>query len=179
MLSTARARPEVSGLSVIEADEFHATLSYLNLIVVLWYNSPRAESLHQLYSIAQRITAECGVAQVSVVSIVQRKLPEAPSPAARAALGLLHSDPKNVLYRSALVFVNEGFIVASMRSILLGVRNKLSGSSNNEIFKDFETAARWAMDGLIGPERQALPVRSIVAEVNRYLTIQNDGSSER
>jgi len=177
MQSAARAQPATSGLRVMEADDVHAALSYLNVVVVLWYQSPRAEMLYQLYNHAQRLTAELRVPKVSVVTVLLRKLGEAPSPEARAALGMLHKDPREILHRSALVFVNEGFIVASIRSILLGVRNRLTGNSSNEVFKEFEAATHWATNGLVGPARQPLPVHSIVADVNRYLAHANESSN--
>ncbi len=174
MLSLAKAQFPVSQLRVIESDEGHVTLSYKNVIIVLWYCSPRAETLHQLYRLAQQLTAEFNVPKVSVISVIRRKVHGAPSPAARAALAMLYSDPNNVLYRSALVFVNEGFVAASIRSLLLSVRNKLAGSPSNDIFRHLDEAIRWATEGLLSIDKQAVPVGSLLSEVNRFLA-----SSER
>ena len=170
-MSVAMARPAASRLRVTDADEFHSTLTYSNLIVVVWYRPPRADLLHQLYGLGQRLTVELGVSKVSVVSIVQRKFREAPTPAARAALEMLHRDPKHILHRSALVFKNEGFVVASVRSLILGVRAKLAGASNNEVFQTFDLAASWATEGLVGPDAKPLPVLSIISDVNQHAAL--------
>jgi hypothetical protein len=168
MTSLQSAWSYPSHLRVVEADETHVVLTYLNVIIVLWHNFPRAELLHQLYNCAERQATQHSVPKVSVVSILQGRMRGAPSPAARAALSMLHRDPKSILHRFALVFVDEGFIVANIRSILLSVRNRLTGATNNEVFKSYEEAVRWIVEGLLGPEKQELSAAPIIAELRRH-----------
>jgi len=173
MLSAAVARP-TTRLRVIDADEVHTALSYLNVVIVLWNSAPRAEQLHQLYALAEQLTREFKVPKVAVISVVERKMREAPSPPARAALSMLHRDPKGILQRFALVFLGEGFVVANVRSVLLSVRNRLMGKSNTEVFKRFGDAIRWATEDLEGPNKKPINAPLLIAEVEQYLELPEE-----
>ena len=179
MLNSQRATHVVACLRVIKVDEAHTVLSYWNVLIVIWYQPPRAALLARLYGLGERLAVELEVPKVSVISIVRRRPHQAPTPPAHAALSELHRDPKNILHRFALVFANEGFIIAGIRSVLLSVRNKLVGSSNLNVFKSFDDAVRWAIEGLRGPDASPLAAASIITSLNEYLAhSENDSPAE-
>ncbi len=163
-------------MRILDTSDAHEVLAYSNVIIVIWRQPPRAELIQQLYILGERLTIEQGVPKVSVISVVDRHFRQAPSPAARAALTELHRDPKQILHRMGLVFVNEGFVLASIRSVLLSVKNKLMGTSNSDVFRKFEDAAHWVTQGLASVNRRSVSPAPLSAEVNRYMAQQKASS---
>ena len=175
-LSMPNTERAASRLRVVETSDAHEILVYSNIFVVFWFGAPRVELARHLYNLAERLTVELGVAKVSVVSIVQAQLRQAPSADARVALSELHRDQKNLLHRVGLVFSNEGFVQAAIRSVLLSIRNKWIGSSKSDVFRNFEEAASWVAEGLVSPERRPVSVSDLNSEFNKFLAQRGDNT---
>jgi hypothetical protein len=134
---------------------------------MLWRGAHTPATCATAYDLAVTLAGQCGAGKVSVLSIVQAGS-TAPSPAAREALARLHDDPEGVIHRSALVFPNDGFLAAIIRSIALSVRQRASRRQGHELFQRLDRALAWATEGLPTVGNLPIPVASLVLALTKF-----------
>jgi hypothetical protein len=162
----------ISGLNEVQRGSNHLVLSYSNLLLVLWQGRQDPLVCDGLYDIAVDLARKSGTGKVATVSVIQGSA-SAPSPAVREALMRLHEDRELVIHRSALVFQSDGFIAATIRSILLSLRSRASRNKTHEVFQRIDKAITWATAGLPTKNHLAIPVAALKAAIESC-----DASSE-
>lgn len=156
--------PAPAGLAVASQGEDHVVLTYANLVLLFWRDAYTPASCARIYDLAVALSSKHG-GKVSVISIL-RHATAAPSPEARQALGRMRSDPQNVVHRSAVVFPDDGFVGAIIRSVVLSLRPPSQRRQQHETFQNLEKALWWATDGL--SSRTTIPVRALALALRDF-----------
>ena len=141
--------------STIEHDKNHVLLRHENVILLVWYGEQDPEVCARVYELAVSIAQSSGVGKVAAVAIVTPSASR-PSAEARAAFARLHDDPQQVIHRVASVVADEGFIAATIRSIVLSIRQHAVRNHEHAVFHYVERALEWVTDGL--PTVTGLPI---------------------
>jgi hypothetical protein len=157
-------------LEISRQDDDHVVLTHANLLFIIWRGAQSQTACTSLYDLASNLARRCGTGKVSALSIVQSSS-RPPSPEARRALARLHDDPRGVIHRSALVFPNDGFVGAIIRSIALSIRQATQLRQKHEVFQRIDRALAWVTEGLHTPNNVIIPTSAVVSEIDRVLVI--------
>lgn len=153
-------------LEVSRQVDDHWALTHANLLFIIWRGAQSEAACAGVYDLAVQLARRCGTEKVSALSIVQSSS-RPPSPEARQALVRLHDDPQGIIHRSALVFPNDGFIGAIIRSVALSIRQATQLRQRHEVFQRVDKALAWVTEGLPTPNHVALPISALVSEIDR------------
>lgn len=157
----------IPSLEIARQDEDHIALTHANVMFLLWRGTYSPAACTAAYDLAIDLAQASGTGKVSALSIVQRTT-TTPSPAARKALARLHEDQMGVIHRSALVFPNDGFVGAIIRSIALSIRQIAARRQGHDIFQSVDRALSWVTDGLPTLQDRPIPVTSLVRALGDF-----------
>jgi hypothetical protein len=155
------------GIEIARQDDNHLLLTHANLMFLLWRGIQVPATCGTIYDMGVALAQKCGTGKVSVLSIVQAGATP-PSHAAREALAALHDDPQRVIHRSALVFPNDGFVGAIIRSIALNVRQRARRRQGHEVFHKVEKALSWVTENLPTARNRPIPVSALAQALSKF-----------
>lgn len=155
------------GVEIARQDDNHLLLTHANLMFLLWRGIQLPATCATVYDVGVDLAQKCGTGKISVLSIVQAGA-TAPSHAAREALAGLHDDPQKVIHRSGLVFPNDGFVGAIIRSIALNVRQRARQRQGHEVFQSVEKALSWVTEALPTAGNRPIPVSELAQALSKF-----------
>jgi len=164
--SPNRSSPPLLTLDVVRRDDSHVLLAYTNLLIVIWCGHQHPDVCRSIYDSAISVANQTGLGKVAAVSIVQPGI-KPPSTKAREALGRLIEDEVRVIHRSALVYLEDGFIASIVRSIALNLMQR-SARKTHRVFQELDKALEWVTDGLPRSHR-LLPLTPLLRELESHL----------
>jgi hypothetical protein len=94
----------------------------------------------------------------------------APSAEAREALSELHDDPKQVVHRSAMVFMSDSFISGAMRRFAMGIMQRGNRRVKHDVFPDMNRALAWVTEGLVSSNAPPIPIPELVTALEEFLS---------
>jgi hypothetical protein len=153
-------------LAVASQGEDHVALTYGNVLLLFWRDAYMPESCARIYDLAVALSRK-HTGRVCVVSII-RQATAAPSPAARRALGRIRCDPQGVVHRSAVVFPDDGFVGAIIRSVVTSLRPHSQRRHQHEMFQSLEKALSWATEGLLTRPDVTIPVQALAMALRDF-----------
>lgn len=133
---------------------------------LFWRDAYKPQSCARIYDLAVALSRK-HTGKVCVVSVLSQTT-AAPSPAARQALGRMRSDPQHVVHRSAVVFPDDGFLGAIIRSVVLSLRPPSQRPHQHETFQSLESALSWATEGLPTRPDVTIPVRALAMALRTF-----------
>lgn len=141
-------------------------LTYANVMLLFWRDAYKPQSCAKIYDLAVALSRK-HTGKVCVVSVLSQAT-AAPSTAAREALGRMRSDPQHVVHRSAVVFPDDGFVGAIIRSVVLSLRPPSQRRHQHETFQSLEKALSWATEGLPTRPDVTIPVRALATALRSF-----------
>jgi hypothetical protein len=151
----------------LEEDDNHVALAFDNTMIVLWRGVQEPRVCDGLYDLAIRLARIQGTRQVAAVVIAEPGS-KPPSKLARLALQRLHEDSAGVVYRVALVPSEGGFVEASIRSVIITLRRRLTRHDNQDVFSRVEEAVFWATSGLVTALRTPVDCGLLLRELAEF-----------
>lgn len=147
----------------------YVVLSYSNLVILCWSGPQDPAVCWAIYDIVAKVATAAGSGKVAILSVVAPQCTP-PSPEAREALSVLHEDPKQIVHRSAMVFISSGFISGAMRRVAMSILQRGNRRVKHDVFPDLQRALTWVCEDLPASKGAAIRVPDTVAALEEFLS---------
>lgn len=163
-----RSSPPYPSLVVLDRDDDHVFLAYANVLIAIWHGHQHPHVCHRMYDAAIATANQTGAGKVAALSIIQSGI-KPPSAKSREALGRLIEDEVRVVHRSALVYPEDGFLASIIRSIALGLMQRVAKKSNHQVFQQLDKALEWVTMGLPTSNDRPMATDPLLRQLETHL----------